>query len=78
MINRRELLKAFAGTCAVAGVREVQTDTIKDGDVIVLKMQRLLSHEEVSELKRQTEAFFPKQKVIVLTGGMDIEVLRKK
>jgi hypothetical protein len=79
MPTRREILKAFAGVCAVSGIKEIEIDRIAPEDTIILSTPEMLTAENYERLKRSAEDTFGNgQRVIVLDGGMRLSVLRKQ
>lgn len=76
-MNRRDLLKSFAGVCAVSGIKEVNCDKIDAEDIIILKSPYHLSETEISNIQKCSKEVFGTRKVVILSGGMDIGVIRK-
>lgn len=77
-MRRRDLLKAFAATVSSAGITEVQIGEIPPGAIIVLKHPGNPSQQEFERLKQEAAAIFGNRKIVILTGGLSIEVLKEK
>lgn len=70
--------KDSAGAPAIDGlevVSEVQRMEIRPGDVVVVKCEVLIRPEFKVYLQKQIRAAFPDNKVIVIDGGIELQVL---
>lgn len=76
-MNRRELLKAFAGVSALPMVKNVEALRLSPQDVLVITCNRDLSEDEHDSLRATLRNLFPYQKVLVLDSGLDVKVVRQ-
>lgn len=61
-------------------IEKVKVLELKDGDIVILKVQQQVSEKQLKMIKDLVKQYFEPlvhNKVLVLEEGMDIEVLRK-
>ncbi|HEX9059963.1 MAG TPA: hypothetical protein VF941_07270 [Clostridia bacterium] len=60
---------------------EIKVASLKDGDIIFIKMNRMCSFGDRNKIKEEYEEFFNacgfKVSCFVVDSGMDIEIIRK-
>ena len=56
-------------------VSEVKTMRIRPGDVIVIQSEARIRAEFALYLRKRIRAFFPDNEVIVVDGGIELQVL---
>lgn len=79
MKDRRNFMKALVAGAAVAGlppVAEVKVLQVTEQDAVVLKYPGYLRMHNIAALKAEWAKEFPNVRCLVLTEGMDIEVLK--
>ena len=91
-MNRREALKLASSTAigVLAGgiaidanassagsiVEAVMLTELKPGDTLVLKCREHMSDDTAKRLRNVLEEKFPGTKALVLSGGLELEVMR--
>jgi flagellar motor switch protein FliM len=55
---------------------EAQILRLQPGDVIALTVEQSLSMEQIDQLKKQAEKAFGTSKVAVLSGGINVSIVR--
>jgi|SwirhisoilCB3_FD_contig_31_16943828_length_463_multi_3_in_0_out_0_2 DNA-binding NarL/FixJ family response regulator len=50
---------------------------LQPGDIVVLRVRRELSDEELPDFTENVKRLFPDHKVVVLTGDDELQVFRK-
>ena len=50
---------------------------LKKGEVIILRTERYLSEKEVDKIKKGTKKIFPDNRIVLLTEGLSLSVVRK-
>jgi len=66
----------FGGTAALPLVESVKVLKLEEDDTLVLSTERHMSAETVARLRETMEAHFPGRKVLVMEGGLKLEVLK--
>jgi hypothetical protein len=59
-------------------IQAIKRLRLRPGDIIVLKTQKVLSHNAFENIRSVVADNFPGHKVLVLEEGMDIEVISKE
>ena len=50
---------------------------LKKDEVIILRTERYLSEKEVDKIKKGTKKIFPDNRIVLLTEGLSLSVVRK-
>jgi hypothetical protein len=58
-------------------IDSVKVLSLSPSDYLVVKSNKRLWNEQVIQLKESLQRMFPEQKIMILDGGLDIEVVRK-
>lgn len=72
-MNRRE---AIAALTALPGLASIQTADLKPNDVLVCRCDGHISEDLAVHLRETLERVFPGRKILVLSDGLSLEVLR--
>lgn len=76
-MNRREVIKALSGGIAgLPAVDEIQRLTLGPNDTLILRYECRLSLENMERLQAILQRELPGRKVLVLSDGAKLEVLR--
>lgn len=73
-MNRREAMMALLTLPTVTSVARAD---VKPNDVIVIKVDAILSDKEAERIKTMVEQAFPDQKCLVLSGSVSMEIVRQ-
>lgn len=76
-MNRRDLLKAFAGVSALPMVKNVEVLRLAPQDTIVITCDVELCEAEHDALAQTMRRLFSGQRMLVLDKGFDIKVVRR-
>jgi hypothetical protein len=79
MEDRRAFLKSLTAGGAILGlpqINEVKELRYSEKDVVVLKVSGCIKSELVEKITQEFHANMPGIKVLILSEGIDIEVLR--
>lgn len=75
-MNRRDLLKCLAGASALPMVATLSVSQLATDDVVVLTCRERLSVDQIDHVKRFVSKVFGGRQVLVLDGGMTLQVYR--
>ena len=75
MAQKVEVGKASPGGEGLEIEAEVQRMALRPGDVVVARCQERIRPEFAVYLRKQLRAAFPDNQVIVIDGGMELQVL---
>ena len=50
---------------------------LKKGEIIILRTERYLSEKEVNGIKKNVKKVFPTNRIVLLTEGLSLSVVRK-
>lgn len=59
-------------------IEEIRKVNLSDGDVVVVRFDCILTHEQRQSFINSIDGVFPDNKVLALDGGASIDVLSKK
>jgi hypothetical protein len=80
VITRRKLFQTLAAAAAAVNVKEIEVAIadVKPGNTIVLRLpaDKLLTNQETMHLRDAAQKVFPNNKVIVLTDGIDLQIVK--
>ena len=63
---------------ALDKVDDVKIAYLGKNDIVVLKIEREITQDEMNYTLKIAEKIFSPNKIAILTGGMDMEILRRE
>jgi len=63
---------------ALDKVDDVKIACLGKNDIVVLKIEREITQDEMNYTLKIAEKIFSPNKIAILTGGMDMEILRRE
>lgn len=79
-MNRRDLLRSIAGVAALPAlpaVKSAEVLRLNPEDTLVITTKDDLDVEDEARLFRTFQQYFPNQRVLVLSHGLDVKVVRR-
>lgn len=77
-MTRRELIQTLTGgAVGIPAVKSVERLTLQPEDILVLKCDGPLTADAAQRLKEVLESKLGGRKALVLSEGMDVQVIRK-
>lgn len=55
--------------------KDIQRLKLEDGDVLVVSAEQVLTKDQMQHIKGEFYNFFPNNKLIVLAGGLRLEII---